>query len=137
MQTMSIGGGLAALAFWGFVAVIIVAGIWSSIRRRDARQETLRRAIDSGQSLEPELVQKILSEGREQLDRELKAAGLITLFIAPGLAILGWFISFLSPEALMPILGAAVLVGCVSAGLLVAARAVGSSYRQDDASTYG
>ncbi len=131
MQAMSIGAGLAALAFWGFIAIVVVAGIWSSIRRREARQETLRRAIESGQSLDPALVQKILSEGRE-LDRELMAAGLITLFIAPGLAVLGWFLSFIAPTALMPLIGVAILVGCVSAGLMVAAKVVGRSYNQED-----
>ncbi len=137
MQAMSIGAGLAALAFWGFIAIVVVAGIWSSIRRREARQETLRRAIESGQSLDPVLVQKILSEGREQLDRELMAAGLITLFIAPGLAVLGWFLSFIAPTALMPLIGVAILVGCVSAGLMAAAKVVERSYRQEDGSVGG
>lgn len=133
MQGMSIGAGMAALAFWGFVAIIVVAGIWGSIRRREAQHETLRRAIDSGQSINPELANRILSEGRERLDHDLIAAGLITLSVAPGLAMLGWFLSFLAEEALMPLLGVAVLVGCIGVGLTIAAKIIERSYRREDA----
>lgn len=134
MQAMSIGAGLASLAFWGFIAVIVVAGIWSSIRRREVQHETLRRTIESGQSLNPELIQKILSQGRERLDRDLMASGLIMLFIAPGLAILGWFLSSLAPEAFMPLLGVSALVVCISIGLMVAAKVAERSYGREDAS---
>ena len=45
-------------------------------------------------------------------------AGLIVLFVAPGLALLGWFISLQAAEWLLPMLGVSALVGCVSIGLL-------------------
>ncbi len=132
MQAMSIGAGLAALAFWGFVTIVSVAGIWGGIRKREAQHETLRRTIESGQALDPKLAEKILSQGRDRLDLDLKVAGLITLFIAPGIAILGWFLSFVSPEATMPLYGAAVLTGFVSAGLLLASRAIERSDKEDE-----
>jgi len=133
MQSMSIGAGLAALAFWGFVAIVAVAGIWGTIRKREAQHETLRRAIESGQAIQPDLVRRILEQGRERLDRDLMAAGLITLFAAPGLAVLGWFLKFVSPEALMPLLGAAALVATVGIGLVVAAKVVAHGESGDDA----
>lgn len=131
MQSMTIGAGLAALAFWGFVAIVSVAGIWSTIRRRESQQETLRRLIESGQAIDPETVQKILSQGSERLDRDLMAGGIIMVFIAPGLAVLGWFLKGLAPEALMPLYGAAALAGCIGIGLLVASMVIGRSYRRD------
>ncbi len=138
MQGMSLGAGLAALAFWGFVATIIVAGIWYDIRKRQAQHETLRRIIESGQPLDQALMDKLLSlsggGGGERLDRDLRVAGLIVLFVAPGLALLGVFVGLESEEALLPLLGVAALVGCVSIGLLVASRVVGRSYREEDAS---
>ena len=37
--------GLSALAFWGFVAAVVVAGIWYGLRERQAQYETLSRMI--------------------------------------------------------------------------------------------
>ena len=47
-----IGLGLASLAFWGFVAAVSVAGIWSEIRNKDAQHETMRRIVDATSSNE-------------------------------------------------------------------------------------
>ena len=49
---VGIGAGLAALAFWGFIAAVVVAYYWDSIRKRDAQHETVRRALESGQQLD-------------------------------------------------------------------------------------
>ena len=53
--------------------------------------------------------------------------GVVTLFVAPGIALLAWFLSLQYPPALYPVLGAAVLVGFVAIGLIVASRAAGRS----------
>jgi len=58
MEDLGIGAGLAALGFWGFVAVAVVAGIWDNIRKRDAQHETVRRLIESGQSAD-DLAQQV------------------------------------------------------------------------------
>lgn len=126
-----IGEGLAALAFWGFIAAVVVAGVWYSIRERQAQHETLRRIIDSGKPLDPALVEQVLG-GDRRLDRSLKIAGLIVIFAAPGLAIMAWFIGQLSAAALMPLLGAAGMVAFVGIGLLVAAKSAERSYREND-----
>ena len=34
MQGLTLGAGLASLAFWGFIASVVVAGIWFDIRKR-------------------------------------------------------------------------------------------------------
>jgi hypothetical protein len=126
-----IGEGLAALAFWGFIAAVVVAGVWYGIRERQAQHETLRRIIDSGKPVNPALVEQILGGGR-RTDRGLKIAGLIVVFVAPGLAVLAWFVGQLSAPWLMPLLGAAALVGFVGIGLLVAARFAERSYRENE-----
>ena len=59
-----LGAGLSALAFWGFIAAVVVAGIWYSVRERQAQYETLRRIIESGQPADEALVDKILGGGR-------------------------------------------------------------------------
>jgi len=129
-----IGEGLAALAFWGFIAAVVVAGVWYGIRERQAQHETLRRIIDSGQAVDPALVDQVLGGGR-RTDRGLKIAGLIVIFVAPGLAVLAWFVGQLSEPWLMPLLGAAALVAFVGIGLLVAARFAERSYRENENST--
>jgi hypothetical protein len=128
-----IGGGLAALAFWGFVAAVVVGGMWYAIREREAQHETLRRIIESGQPVDQALMDKVLG-GDKVVHRDLKIGGLIVLCTAPGLAALGWFISFVAEEALMPLLGVAALVAFVGVGLLVASKVAERSYRENDPS---
>ena len=128
-----IGVGLAAMAFWGFLSAVVVGGIWDGIRKREAQHETLRRMIESGQPIDQALMDKLLG-GSKRLDRDLKVGGLIVVFVAPGLALLGWLVSMLSADWLFPMLGVSALVGCVGIGLLVASQVVGRSYREDDAS---
>lgn len=128
-----IGGGLAALAFWGFIASIVVAGIWYGLRERQAQYDTLSRMIESGQTIDEDIVERILG-GKDRIDVGLKIAGLIVIFIAPGIAVLAWFISQLSEPWLMPLLGAAALVAFVGVGLLVAAKFAEKSYREESAS---
>ena len=129
-----LGGGLAALAFWGFIASVVVAGIWSEVRKRDAQHETMRRIVESGQPLDDAVVDKIF-QGDKRVDRDLKTAGLIVIFVAPGIAVLGWFLGNISDAAYMALLGASVLVAFVGVGLLVAAGAAKRSYLEDENTT--
>lgn len=129
-----LGGGLAALAFWGFIAAVVVAGIWYGIREREAQHETFRRVIESGQPVDQALMDKVLG-GEKVVHRNLKIAGLIVLFTSPGLAVLGYFISLAAEEALMPLLGVAALVAFVGVGLLAASKYAERSYHEDNEST--
>ena len=130
----ALGGGIAAFAFWGFIAAVVVAGIWYAAREREAQHETLRRFVESGKPIDDKLIDKVLG-GDKNVARDLRIGGVITLSVAPGLVILGWFISKLAEPALMPMLGAAALVGCIGIGLLVAARSADSSTRKGDGSS--
>jgi|TARA_B100000315_G_C14285408_1_gene454970 thymidine phosphorylase len=130
---MEIGAGLAALAFWGFIAAVVVAYYWDNIRKREAQHETLRRMLESGQALDRELMDKLLAStdgGSKNLGRDLKVAGLITLFVAPGIALLGWFIGQVSATVLPILLGVAGLVAFISIGLLVTAVVIERLYRE-------
>ncbi|MEM7504223.1 MAG: hypothetical protein AAF417_19440 [Pseudomonadota bacterium] len=121
--------GLGSLGFWLFVAAAVLGGIWSDIRKRESQQETLRRIVESGRDVDPALVAKILSSGQsETLERDLRIGGFVVIAAAAGLALLGWFLSATSEDALMPLLGVAALVGCVGIGLLAAAGLVERKY---------
>ena len=119
------GAGLAAMGFWLFIAAIIVAGMWYDIRKRETQQETLRRLLESGQPVDDALLDRLTaaaSGGSARLSRELTVWGVVVLAVAPGLALLAWFVALQYAPALYPILGAALLVGCTGIGLLIAAR---------------
>jgi hypothetical protein len=124
--------GLAALGFWMFIAAVSVGGIWDGVRKREAEHETLRRMIESGKTPDQDLVDKLLGHKKDPA-RDLKVAGLIVIFVAPGLALMGWLIGLAQPDALMPLFGVAGLVGFVGIGLLTAARFLERATREDSA----
>ncbi len=119
--------GLAAFGFWMFIAAAVVSGVWDSIRKREAQHETLRRMIEAGKPPDQELTDKLLGTGKET-SRDLMIGGLITFFVAPGLALMGYLID---EGAFMPLLGVASLVAFVGVGLLVASQFAKRSERKD------
>jgi hypothetical protein len=133
MEDIGIGAGLGAIGLWIFVSACVVGGIWAGIRKREGDHETLRRMVESGQPIDQALVNKLLG-GDKRLDIDLRVSGLIVLFVAPGLALMGWFLSMLEQAALFPLLGASLLVGCVGIGLLVAAKSAERAYQKEEVS---
>ena len=119
--------GLAAFGFWLFIGAAVVSGVWDSIRKREAQHETLRRMIEAGKQPDQQLVNKLLGTDKDT-SRDLTTAGLITFFVAPGLALMGYLID---ESAFMPLLGVAGLVAFVGIGLLIAAQFAKRSERED------
>ena len=137
MENVGLGAGLASLAFWGFLATAVIAGVWESIRKRDAQHETVRRMIESGQPLNQELLDKLISAssgGKRRLDRDFKLAALYTLPVAVGLAAFGWIMGSYYPQAKAPLLGAAALVGCIGVGFWVGSTIIAHWYVDNDSS---
>lgn len=121
----SLGVGLAALAFWGFVASAVVSGIWYSIREKQAQHETLRQIIASGKDVDADIIDRVMSDGGKS-ETDLKVGGYITMSVAPGLILLGYVLKVASnnDQILTILAGVAGLVFFVAIGLLVAARVV-------------
>ena len=134
MENVSTGAGLAAIGFRLFIAVVVLGGIWDSARKRDAQHETLRRMMESDKPIDPEIMDKVLSiTGKSGADSKdliasLKLAGVLMLFIAPGLTLLGW-----ATGAFIPLLGVSALVLCIAGGLLAAAKVVARWYAEESA----
>ena len=126
-----LGAGLAAVAFWGFIASTVVGGICYAIREKEAQHQTLQRMIDSGKELDEEAISRVFKENSRP-DRDLKIGGLITIFCAPGLAVFAWFLGRFSEEAFYALLGVAGLVAFVGLGLLTAARFAADAYAEDN-----
>ena len=123
MDHIGLGAGLAALAFWGFVAAVSVAGIWDGVRKREAQHETLRRLAESGQPIDKEVMDKLLmlNSGRyKRYDVDFKVTALWILPVAVGLAVMALVLGMHVPDAKMPILGASALLACLGLGFLLA-----------------
>jgi hypothetical protein len=118
-----LGFGLAAFAFWGFIASCVVSGIWYAIREKEAQHETLRRIIESGKEVNAEVIDQVMNEGGKS-EQDLRVGGYITMSVAPGLALLGYVLEIASgnDKIFTILLGVGGLVFFVSVGLLVAAR---------------
>ena len=95
MEEITVGAGIGALGLWLFVAACVSAVMWDGIRKREAQHETLRRMIESGQPIDPTLRDRLLGTNKRP-DRELLVWGVVSLFTAPGLAMLGWFASYIA-----------------------------------------
>lgn len=124
---MTVGDGLAAIAFWGFVAAVVLGGMWYRARGRDRQHETVRRMMDSGQQVDRELAERLLAGGADDEDhlaRGLQVGGIIVMFASPGIALLAWFLGHVADWALYPVMGAALLAGFVGLGLVAAGRFV-------------
>lgn len=127
MQEITTGAGLGALGFWLFVAAIIAVSVWNSIRKRDAQHETLRRLVESGQTIDENLTDKLLelTGDNRELERDLKLSAVLTLAVAPGLVVFGWIMSIVVAEKLLPImLAVAALLVFIGVGLTLAARMI-------------
>jgi len=135
MQSFSLGAGLAALAFWGFIASVVVAGIWYDIRKKESQQETIRRLFESGQKIDDAKMDKLLALGSDKtdrLDRAFSITGMILLPAAIGLAVLGKVLGMQVPEAYLPLMGAAGLVACLGIGFFIAAAVAKRWYTEDE-----
>ncbi len=130
---MEAAAGLAALGFWLFLAAVVVAGIWFDARKRESQQETLRRVVESGQQLDVAVIDRMLgaSGGNERPDRDLKVAGIIVMFVAPGLSVLGWFLGRFNDKVFEVMIGVSLLVLIIGIGLYVAGKMTERWQRQD------
>ena len=125
------------IAFFVFLAAASIAGIVADYKKRRIALEPLRAAIERGQQLDPQLVERLMApesrdEGLNPL--YLKVGGIVTIASGIGVALLSFFVAQVAPVAFYPVLGAGVVAVCVGVGLTVAARVVeGHSQRQESA----
>jgi len=115
------------IAFFLFLAVAVaaVAGIVADYKKRGLAIEPLRAAIERGQPLDPQLVERLMApESRDERLNPLylKVGGIITIASGVGVAILAFLLAQLVPVAFYPVLGAAAVATCTGVGLLISAR---------------
>ncbi len=133
MENVSIGVGLVVMSFWLFIAAVSVAGIWDGSKKREHEHETLRRILESNRDLDPDTMQKLMSlvGGSGRPDRDFKITAMWILPIAPGVAVLGYFISLIAEQALYPLLGVAGILAIMGIGFWIAGSVVARWYQAD------
>jgi hypothetical protein len=121
--TAAVGAG----AFWAFISICVIAGVASGIFRHRETQKTIRQAIERGQTLDPETMDRLIRSNRPPPANPagFLVGGIVLIFLGAGLAIMGWFISLQSHEAFYPMLGVGSLLGLLGLSLLVAGAVVG------------
>ncbi|MEM8547730.1 MAG: hypothetical protein AAGF46_06160 [Pseudomonadota bacterium] len=117
--------GLAALGFWLFIGAATLGGIWYDVKSKEVQQETLRRLLESGREIDPELLDKLAGGAENRnLARDLRVGALIVLGVSPGLFVFAVFLSFVNSDAFFALTGVSFLVGFIGGGLMLASRVV-------------
>jgi len=107
---------VASVAFWAFIAVVVIANVWREVAMRRETEMTIRMALEKGQQLDAATVDKLLrSQPKGRGADSLLIGGGVTLATGLGLPIMG----YLLPNALRPLLAAGILVSFIGASLLV------------------
>jgi hypothetical protein len=111
--------------FWLFILGISVAGVVSTIMRTNAREKTIRAAIEKGVPLDPATLDALRSRSVDPPGNPrfgLTVASIMTFFVGIGLGVMGYFINFEDHQVIWPLIGIGGLLWCISAGLFVASR---------------
>jgi hypothetical protein len=89
--------GLSAIGFYLFLGVWVGMAIWARTKERLAVQETLRRVVDSGAALTPEVIDALRRPKPKRSPEEIAAStrrylywGLFLIALAIALEIAGW-----------------------------------------------
>jgi hypothetical protein len=115
---------LASVAFFAFLAAIILVPRFYKSRERQQMQETIRAAIERGQPLPPEMIDAMTRDVRSapSSGRDFRA-GVIWLGVAVGLAVFGYVIGFEpdAADARYPLMGMAAFPGFIGLAFLLVA----------------
>lgn len=66
--------GLSSVGFYLFLAVWVGSAIWSRTKEKLAVQETLRKVVDSGSALTPEVIDALRRPKPKRLPEEVRAS---------------------------------------------------------------
>lgn len=117
---MAFGSASAAVgvAFWAFVAIAVLAGVWLAYARNRETQKTIRLAIEKGMQLDPAVIDTLVVR-KPAKPEDYWIGGVICIALGVGLPIMGYFVGRIEPEGFYPIAGAGVLVGLTGISLVI------------------
>jgi len=114
---------IVAIVFGSIVSLFLVPAVLRS-REREKLQDTLKAAIEAGQSLPADVITALSSNVKVRMpaspERDLRV-GIIWSGVAAGLAGLAIALSFDEPEATYPLLGLACFPGFIGLAFILMA----------------
>lgn len=109
------------LAFFAMIAALVIMPRYFRSIERQKLQETLRTAIEKGQSLPPEVVEALTSDAAVKRppspERDLRK-GVMLLCVAAAMVVLAYLIGLNEPDAFYPIVGAAAFPAFIGLALV-------------------
>lgn len=136
MENVGIGAGLGAMAFWIFVAAVVVASYWDAIKKRETQHETIRRVIESGKEIDEATMNRLMTLGKGssgRVDRDFKVTALWMLPVGPSLLLMGYILSSLNEdfsEAFIPLLAVGGMLLLMSVGFWISGMVVSRWYKE-------
>lgn len=114
---------LIGVAFWIFLAVVVVAALWFAQARNKEKQKTIRLAIEKGVQLDPALVESLDKPAPSNPDGYY-IGGYASLASGIGLIPFAYLLRNISVEAFYPLIGAGILAGLIGLSLIIVARMI-------------
>lgn len=105
------------------LGTVLVLFFWFRYRMRGEMQKTIRTAIDKGQELTPEIIER-LGQPKPRKDRDLRSA-IVAVAVAVALVIFGSMIPEDTNEAQQVFMGIAAFPFCVGIAFFVLHRFTG------------
>lgn len=131
MHALAIGNAIAVAATLVAIAGVLIAIIIANQKKHHAKLDLLRAAMERGVALDAALIDKVMHPNRtESVRRPLprgqgaRLAGILVIAFGVGYAIFALFIAAIAPDARLPMLGVACMLGAIGIGFLVVSRVV-------------
>jgi len=141
MHPMAIGNAIAVAATLLAIAGVLIAIIISKQKNNQAKLDFLRSAMERGAALDPELIDKVMhpnktAPGKKALlpGQGARVAGILVIAFGVGYAVFAAFIAIIAPDARLPMMGVACMMGCIGVGLLVVSKVLRSERSVTDPS---
>jgi hypothetical protein len=141
MHPIAIGNAIAVAATLLAIAGVLIAIIVSNQKNHQAKLDFLRSAMERGVSLDQELIDKVMHPNRTAPSKRhlppgegARVAGILVIAFGVGYAVLASFIGINAPEARLPMMGVACMMGCIGIGFLVVSKVLRSERRVTDQS---
>jgi len=109
------GLALAGVAFWAWMASVVIAEEMGKTKRRRADLDLIRFAIEKGQPLTADVVQQILARSTTGLF----VGGIVTMAAGVGLIVFALLLSRITEHGGWVVSGAGGIAICVGAGLVI------------------
>lgn len=104
-----------AVVFGTGLGIVWLVQYFASVRAKEV-QETIRRAMESGQQLTPDVI-RALGAPRRQKGGDLRW-GVVWLAVGLGFASFGLAMGYFAPEAMYPIVGVAAVPAFIGLALI-------------------